>query len=297
MGEYRRSLKHPEAEELFDLWIYRPAAYAFVRAVYRTPLTPNQVTMLSLAAALAAAWCFGAGSMAALAWGAGWYGLSNILDCADGQLARLQGSGTPNGRLWDGVADYIGTTAIFLGIGGGFSILGMNMWPEVVAAGVSSALHAMIFDHVQGEFIARARGEVPPQSAATGGDSVARLKTGPAPGGNANLVHRLYGSYTTAQARLMAVVTPVKGEAAGDPAHEAAMIRLWSFLGPTTNRTALIAFALIGRIDLFLLAVIIPGNLWLMAMIYFQKRSPGRDAAEGAVPPVLPADPPDSTHD
>jgi len=283
MGEYRRSLKHPEAEELFDLWIYRPAAYLFVRAVYRSPLTPNQVTMLSLAAALAAAWCFGAGSMAALAWGAAWYGVSNILDCADGQLARLQGSGTPNGRLWDGVADYIGTTAIFLGIGTGFSFLGMNMWPEVVAAGLSSALHAMIFDHVQGGFIARARGEVPVQPAT--------------PRSNANLLHRLYGSYTTAQARLMAVVTPVKGDAPGDRAHDAAMIRLWSFLGPTTNRTALIAFALIGRIDLFLLAVIIPGNLWLMAMIYFQKRSPGRDTAKGADSPVLPADRPDSTGD
>jgi len=263
-GEYRRSLKHPEAEELFDLWIYRPAAWMFVRAVYRTPLTPNQVTLLSLAAALAASYCFGVGSMAALAAGAAWYGVSNILDCADGQLARLQGSGTPNGRLWDGVADYIGTTAIFLGIGIGFSALGMEMWFTVVAAGLSSALHAMIFDHVQGDFIARARGEKSSPPAGPAGFP---------PAGGGHLLHRLYAIYTRAQARLMETVTPESAGAVKDGARAVALIRLWSFLGPTTNRTALIAFALIGRIDIFLWAVIIPGNLWMLAMVYLQKRS------------------------
>ena len=93
VDDYRRSLKLPEAEELLDLAFYRPLAYAFVRAVYRTPITPNQVTLLSLAGGLAAAWCFTAGVGPALAWGALWYALANILDCADGQLARLQGSG------------------------------------------------------------------------------------------------------------------------------------------------------------------------------------------------------------
>jgi len=263
-GEYRRSLKHPEAEELFDLWIYRPAAYVFVRAVYRTPLTPNQVTILSLVAALIAAYCFASGTMALLAAGAGWYAIANILDCADGQLARLQGSGTPNGRLWDGVADYIGSTAIFIGIGIGFSLLGMNMWFTVVAAGLSSALHAMIFDHVQGAFIARARGEIPTPANPTPGASIS---------GGDHPLHRMNATYTRAQARLMAAVTPDSGTGVQDQARATALIRLWSFLGPTTNRTALIAFALIGRIDIFLWAVIIPGNLWMLAMIYLQKRS------------------------
>ncbi len=273
-GEYRRSLKHPEAEELFDLWIYRPAAWLFVRAVHRTPLTPNQVTMLSLAAALAAAYCFASGTMALLAAGAAWYGLANILDCADGQLARVQNSGTPNGRLWDGVADYIGSTAIFAGIGIGFSALGMNMWITVVAAGLSSALHAMIFDHVQGDFIARARGEHPAPPAGSAGIP---------PAGGGHLLHRLNTTYTRAQARVMETVIPGSARAVKDGTRAVALIRLWSFLGPTTNRTALIAFALIGRIDLFLLAVIVPGNLWLMAMIFLQKRTgaPAAPAATG----------------
>jgi phosphatidylglycerophosphate synthase len=282
-GEYRRSLKHPEAEELFDLWIYRPLAWLFVRAVYRTPLTPNQVTMLSLAAALAAAYCFASGTMALLAVGAAWYAAANILDCADGQLARLQGSGTPNGRLWDGVADYIGTTAIFLGIGTGSTLLGMNLWVEVIAAGLSSALHAMIFDHVQGDFLARARGE------RTAG---VRPIPVPAAGGPFGT---LYGVYTGAQSRVMEAIVP-GGEASSiGPERDAALMRLWSFLGPTTNRTALIALALVGRIDLFLWAVIVPGNLWLLAMIWFQRRSAAADMAGAADPSAVPADSSDTT--
>jgi len=273
IGEYRRSLKHPEAEELFDLWFYRPAAYLFVRAVYRTPITPNQVTILSLAAALAAAYCFAFGTIALLAVGAAWYAVANILDCADGQLARLQGSGTPNGRLWDGVADYIGTTVIFLGIGIGFSYLGMNLWIGVAAAGLSSVLHAMMFDHAQNAFITRARGEKPTTAAGAGTNvRIAPTAHCPADGGGGP-THRLYAAYTAAQARLMSGFMPPAGVGPPDQARAAALIRLWSFLGPTTNRTALIAFALIGRIDIFLWAVIIPGNLWMLAMIYLQKRS------------------------
>lgn len=256
---YRKSLKHPQAEELFDLGFFRPLAWLFVRAVHRTPITPNQVTALSLAASLAAAYCFGLGELSMLAAGAAWYALSNILDCADGQLARIQGSGTPNGRIIDGLADYIGTVAIFLGIGVGFSALGWNLWALTIAAGVSSALHAMVFDHKQNVFIAASR---------PSGGAVASSPT-------AGAITRLYALYTRAQERLIERVLPdAPGDRVreGNPARDATMIRLWSYLGPTTNRSALIAFALIGRIDLFLWAVVVPGNLWLAALWYLQRR-------------------------
>ena len=53
--EYKRSLKMPEAEEVFDLIFYRPLAFVFVKLVYRSPVTPNQVTLLSMIAGLIAA--------------------------------------------------------------------------------------------------------------------------------------------------------------------------------------------------------------------------------------------------
>ncbi|HLF15650.1 MAG TPA: CDP-alcohol phosphatidyltransferase family protein [Bacteroidota bacterium] len=299
---YRKSLKHPEAEELFDLGFYRPLAWLFVRAVHRTPVTPNQVTMLSLAASLAAAYCFAFGGLSLLWAGAAWYAVANILDCADGQLARVQGSGTPNGRLVDGIADYVGTAAIFLGIGIGFSGLGMNLWPETVVAGLSSVFHAMIFDHRQNSFIAARRGDgdfhrremekhlgggiTVPDGAGTNGaraDEVGPDGPGTLRGNtpSAGLVSRLYVGYIRIQHHLMDWFLPAPvgdGQAAALRPEDGTMIRLWSFLGPTTNRSALIAFALIGRVDLFLWAVIVPGNLWLAAVWYLQRRLDGRPA-------------------
>jgi hypothetical protein len=288
--DYRKSLKHPRAEELFDLWIYRPLGWVFVRLVHRTPITPNQVTVFSLAAALAAAWQFAWGGLAALGAAAGWYALSNVLDCADGQLARVQGSGTPNGRIVDGVADYVGTTAIFLSIGAGFSGLGMNLWPETVAAGLTSALHAAIFDHRQAAYIAASRGdsdfhkrEMEKHSGGgAGGRAAGGGPDGPAGAGTqaGGLLSRLYSAYMNVQQALMRRFLPAPKRSSGNSPDDDTLIRLWSFLGPTTNRTALIAFALIGRVDLYLWAVVVPGNLWLAAAWYFQRRIDAR-AADG----------------
>jgi hypothetical protein len=223
-----------------------------------------------------------------LAAGAALYAFANVLDCADGQLARVQGSGTPNGRLVDGIADYIGTAAIFLGIGIGFSGLGMNLWAETVVAGLSSAVHAAVFDHRQNSFIASRRGDADfhrremakhsvVERTAEGGAVTGSRKSGPA-----GVASRAYLGYMRLQHGLMERFLPAPGRGDHGGAvrpEEGTLIRLWSFLGPTTNRSALIAFALVGRIDLFLWAVIVPGNLWLASVWYLQRRLDGRPAA------------------
>src|SRR5262249_31418613 len=57
----------------------------------------------------------GSPRMAALA--AGSYFLCNVLDCADGQLARMTGTSSPLGYVVDGSIDYLATFAVFLGMG------------------------------------------------------------------------------------------------------------------------------------------------------------------------------------
>src|SRR5436309_2404857 len=114
--EYKKSLKMLEVEEFLDLILYRPLALVFVRCVYKTPITPNGVTFLSLLSGLASAYSFTRGTISGMAWGGIWYAIANTLDCSDGQLARLQGSGTPLGRLVDGVVDWVISVAIFVGL-------------------------------------------------------------------------------------------------------------------------------------------------------------------------------------
>ena len=253
-GDYQKSLKLSEAEELLDRLIYRPAGFLVAIACRPLPVTPNQVTILSMAAGLAAAWSFTGGTRAGLAAGACWYAAANVLDCADGQLARLRGGGSRFGRLVDGAADYISTIAIFLA-------LGLTQgWALAVAGGFSSALHAIVFDRVQGNYIAAAKGE---------GDFTEReaRRTGEAlterPGGAKAFFLRSYLAYLALQ----------QG-GGGTPVSRRAM-RLWSFLGPTTNRSLLIGCALAGRTDLYLWGVIIAGNCWLLVCLAAGRRPGG----------------------
>ncbi|HTK82310.1 MAG TPA: CDP-alcohol phosphatidyltransferase family protein [Bacteroidota bacterium] len=269
---YRRSLKMPEAEEVFDLIFYRPVAFLLVNVLILLPITPNQVTMLSLIAGVVAAWYLSVAAGSALILAAVWYCAANILDCSDGQLARLQKSGTPLGRVIDGVADYVSSVAIFIGIGMGLSATGHTAWGLVIAAGVSSALHAILFDKYQGEFISTVRGE---QNAL--GDEVNRTTNelqsvtaaGKTPG--RAFILRLYLRYLKVQQRMSATT-----EQPYDPEtyrlENLTMIRLWSFLGPTTNRTLLIVCALAGRVDIFLWTVVAAGNVWMIACSLAQKR-------------------------
>lgn len=67
----------------------------------RTRITPNALTVFSLVLGLASAVCL---AMDHLAAGAVLFYVSFLIDCVDGKIARLKGTGTPFG-LW---LDYVG---------------------------------------------------------------------------------------------------------------------------------------------------------------------------------------------
>jgi hypothetical protein len=270
-GEYARSLKSTDSEELLDLLLFRPAAFVLVKAIARFPVTPNQVSLLSLALGLAAAWEFSLGSRTAMGWGALLYALANLLDCADGQLARLQKSGTLLGRVVDGTADYISGIAVFTGLGVGLSATGAPAWPLVIVAAISTSLHAIFFDHYQSQFLSSAAGEPDfiGREIDRFGSEIRRLRDERGSALRLQLL-RGYLSYLGVQKRIARAVTQPGHSSAGRPGHGVSMIRLWSFLGPTTNRTLLIACALFGRVELYLWLVAGAGNAWLMVASILQ---------------------------
>jgi len=102
---YRASKKQRDIN-WFTEWVARPPAAVVVYALRKTPITPNQVTFVSAVIA--------AGACAMLATWPGWLGLvvaaavfefSFVLDCADGQLARLRRTASPLGHLLDFLMD------------------------------------------------------------------------------------------------------------------------------------------------------------------------------------------------
>jgi hypothetical protein len=271
--EYRRSLKLKEAEEVFDLLFYRPMAFVLVKTIYRLPITPNQVTMLSLVTGLLAAWYFTLEAHSALAWAAFWFLVANILDCADGQLARLQNSGTLLGRVVDGVVDYISSIAVFLSIGIGLEKMGNGGWLLVVIAGISSALHAVSFDFYQSEYISTVKGEpnfLEREMEKFIGEIV-KIKQERRDGIKIFFL-KLYLQYLKLQqsSSTKHLRKPI------DPQHyrekNRSMIRLWRFLGPTTNRTLLICSALAGNVSMYLWVVTTVGNVWLIMCYLLQRK-------------------------
>jgi len=270
--EFKQSLKMPEVEELLDLFFYRPIAFLFVKAVYRWRITPNQITIVSGLFGLLAAWCFSR-STSFLAWGALFYAVANILDCSDGQLARLQGSGTQFGRIIDGMTDYVATIAIFIGLGIGFSGSGESRWLLVILAGISSAVHAFFFDRHQSEFMSVLRGEHHPpfREREQYEDHIRGVTVSRRSVLTASLL-RLYVAYLKIQEQ----VYQTRRERSFDPdsyrKRNLRMIRFWSFLGPTTNRSLLIVCALSSRPDVYLWLIILAGNLWLIICLLYQRR-------------------------
>jgi phosphatidylglycerophosphate synthase len=102
---YRASKKRRDIN-WFTEWVARPPAAVVVYALRGTPITPNQVTFLS--AVIAAGACAMFALLPGYAWlvaAAAVFELSFVLDCADGQLARLRQTASPLGHLLDFLMD------------------------------------------------------------------------------------------------------------------------------------------------------------------------------------------------
>jgi len=288
--EFRRSLKRPESEEWVDLYIYRPLGFLVVKAVYRTNITPNQLSLFSMALGVLAGACFGLGRPGGLSVAALLLFLSIIVDCSDGQLARLKQSGTPLGRLIDGLADYVVGAAIYLGLAVGF---GHDLkqillwWLLIAAAAASNSFHSLVFDYYRNRYLDAVNGPV-----ASGGDELAtfREELDLARKQKGTMFRRLflrtYIGYSLIQKRL----TPGRPKSrAPRPASaedflkkNRGALRLWSLLGSSTQGTILIVAALVGRLDIYFWGMIVVRNVLAVVMFVVQNRIDRALAAEPA---------------
>lgn len=117
MYEYRKSIKSSISDELINTWLIRPLAGFVVGILYKTRVTPNQVTIASTVAGLGAAWMYAKGEPAAIAYGGLLVTLKDILDSADGQLARAKQMYSRMGRFLDSIGDFVVNVAVFGAIG------------------------------------------------------------------------------------------------------------------------------------------------------------------------------------
>ena len=112
---YRRTRKPNDI--IWNRFVARPLAAVLVVPLARTGITPNQVTFLTLPVFLAGAVVLALlPSWGALLAGAAIIELSYVLDCADGQLARLKGTSSPVGAHLDFLMDELKAFALVAAI-------------------------------------------------------------------------------------------------------------------------------------------------------------------------------------
>ena len=118
--KYRATLKSAETEDWLDLHVIRPFCYYCAVFFAKFDIHPNTVTIWSMIVGAASAWFFAQGSFV---YGDNAHGdttlglvyniiaivllmIADVLDCTDGQLARMTGKKSRMGRILDGVAGF-----------------------------------------------------------------------------------------------------------------------------------------------------------------------------------------------
>lgn len=114
---YDRSVKSNVSDEIINVYAIRPLAGMLVRILYITPVTPNQTTIAATVAGIAAAALFFANTPTATVLAGVCILLKDVLDSADGQLARAKKMSSRAGRFLDSIGDFVVNLLVFAAIG------------------------------------------------------------------------------------------------------------------------------------------------------------------------------------
>lgn len=113
--EYEASLKSIETENKIDRIFYRPIGFRIARMLRGTGITPNMVTVISIFVGAGTGFMFYHNNLTYTIIGILLLVFANILDCVDGQLARLTGIKSAIGRILDGFAGDVWFASIYIG--------------------------------------------------------------------------------------------------------------------------------------------------------------------------------------
>lgn len=197
--KFEDSLKSIETENFLDRVFYRPIGYRIALLLSRTSVTPNVITIISIFIGVFAGMLLYPQHIWINLFGFVLLVFANILDCVDGQLARLTGIKSKVGRILDGLAGDFWFISIYLSIAlrvSGEIDESWVIWLAVSLAGASNFIQAGITDYYKTAhlyFISQKKGEE--------FDTVERVKAKHAamPKGINRFLYRLYIYYTTLQ--------------------------------------------------------------------------------------------------
>ena len=174
--------KGPVVEEWADRRFFRPVGWRIARALEPTWVSPDAVTLASLVVGLVAGHFFWYASAWLNAAGVLLFVVSDVLDSADGQLARLRGTSTRTGRVLDGLSDSLRFVNLYASLGARLFVMGWG-WKGAALAFAAIASHtyqAAAADYIRQAYLYFAVGtgselDLPEQARPAGGSVWERL--------------------------------------------------------------------------------------------------------------------------
>ncbi len=285
--------KSREVEDPVNVWVHRPLAYAFVWAVFKTPMTANMITFTSLVVGVMAAVMFLVGTPAAMVAGGLMLWSSAILDGADGILARAKNQQSQFGRALDGSADMIVAGATV-------SAATVHMWVQnhdpvqmvvaVVATGLT-LVHLWLYDFYKESYLRATRldrGGEGEDSAQVAPRVAEAYRQGRIIG---LCVEKVLVPYLQTQERIVDLTNPAARSRARnlprnpDTAeayrrHNYGPMRVWTMISLAPHCYLFSLFAVVDRIELYLWLRLVVMNVLFVVALVWQKRATAWTLAE-----------------
>jgi len=191
-----------------------------------------------------------------------------ILDCSDGQLARLKKNGTPIGRLLDGIADYVVVTSVYIGIAIGYSNKAgqpSSMLGLLIISGISIIIQEVLVDFYRTRFldIVMERKNTFEEGIREYRSQYIKLKNLKGKWFERNLIH-IYLIYSKLQRNLTLRKNKIKFQNISPEDYykkNRFIIRVWIFMGPSAMRTTLILCSLFSRFEIYFWITIVAFNI------------------------------------
>ncbi len=270
------AFKAYEIEELADVYFFRRLGFVIARLAAALRLTPTHVTVF--------------GALVGIAGGAMLYDerlglyafalliLHGIIDSADGQLARLTGQVTELGRVLDGCAGYLTHAAIYLAIAAGVihrgGSSGILIW--MVLAGIANAVQAQMYEYHRHDYAMIAVKGLAPR-----GDPTQVTQT---------WMKSLYAWYLGTAEVLNGLHADVESRITARSSGGVVLeddralyrkcfywpMRGWNLLGDNMRRYAIGVLVCLDRLDLFFAFVLLPMNVVLIALWFWQRSADRR---------------------
>ena len=130
------------ADGFVDKAFNRPCGRPLSKMLIHTAVTPNMVSITSILVGVVSAFFFANGHYHATVFGALLFQLSAIIDCVDGEIARVVFKESPLGKWIDLAGDQIVHISVFAGIALGISRVSASS--SVLWLGVSAVLGALL---------------------------------------------------------------------------------------------------------------------------------------------------------